>query len=96
MRVYLDDDLDSNILFRLLSQSGHQVTSPRTIGNRGTTDEEHLKYAADNLLAMLTANSQDYVRLHQLWLSQSRQHAGILIVYPENNTFVDLSERGSR
>ena len=91
MRVYLDDDLDSNLFIRLLSQSRHQVTSPRAIGNRGITDEEHLKYAADNLLVMLTANSQDYVLLHHLWLSQTRQHAGILIVYRENNTARDMS-----
>ena len=93
MRVYLDDDLDSNILFRLLSQSGHEVISPRAIGNRGITDEEHLRYAADNLLDLLTANSRDFVRLHQIWLSQSRQHAGVLVVYRESNPARNMSLR---
>ncbi len=93
MRVYLDDDLDSNTLIRLMIQSGHQVISPRAIGNKGITDEEHLRYAADNWLVMLTANSQDFVRLHQIWLSQSRQHAGVLVVYHENNPARNMSFR---
>ena len=91
MRIYLDDDLDSNILNRPLSQSGHLVISPRAIGNKGLTDEEHLQYAANNLLVVLTANSQDFVRLHQIWLSQSLQHAGVLVVYRENNPARDMS-----
>ncbi len=91
MRVYLDDDLDSNILNRLLSQSGHQVISPRAIGNSGITDEEHLRYAANNSLVMLTADSQDFVRLHQIWLSQFRQHEGVLVVYYENNPAREMS-----
>ena len=93
MRVYLDDDLDFSILFRRLSQSGHQVISPRAISNRGITEEEHLRYAADNLLVLLTANSRDFVRLHQIWLSQSRQHAGVLVVYRENNPARNMSFR---
>lgn len=93
MRLYLDDDLDSNILSRLLNQSGHQVISPRAMGNRGIPDEEHLRYAADNFLVLLTANTQDFVRLHQIWLGQSRQHAGVLVVYRESNPARNMSLR---
>lgn len=93
MRVYLDDDLDSNIWGRLLSQSGHQVISPRAIINRGVTGQEHLQYAVDNLLVLLTANAQDFVRLHRTWLSQSRQHAGVMVVYRDNNRARNMSFR---
>lgn len=34
MRVYLDDDLDSDALIGLLQQAGHDVVSPRAVGTR--------------------------------------------------------------
>ena len=84
------EDPDLN---RLLSQLGHQVISPRAIGNGGMEDQEHLQYAADNLLVMLTSNPQDFVRLHRMWLSQSRQHQGVKIVYRENDPARNMSFR---
>lgn len=38
MRLYLDDDLDSNALIGLLLQAGHQVVSPRAVGTRGVLE----------------------------------------------------------
>ncbi len=64
MRIYLDDDLDSNMLIRLLRQAGHEVLSPRDAGTRGVTDIEHLQYAASHQLVILTANAGDFIDLH--------------------------------
>jgi predicted nuclease of predicted toxin-antitoxin system len=91
MRIYLDDDLDSNALIGLLQQAGHEVISPRAVGARGAADEEHLHYAATHLLALLTANAEDFIRLHEKWMEQQQEHQGILIVYRENNPARDLS-----
>jgi predicted nuclease of predicted toxin-antitoxin system len=93
MRIYLDDDLDSNLLIGLLRQEGHEVISPRTAGTRGINDEEHLDFAVSRNAVLLTANALDFVLLHNEFISQQRKHAGILIVYRENNPSRDMSFR---
>jgi len=91
MRVYLDDDLDSNALIGLLQQGGHDVISPRTVGTRGVADEEHMRYAVANGLVLLTANAGDFADLHAEWTARRQRHNGILIVYRENNPARDMS-----
>ena len=91
MRVYLDDNLDSNALIGLLQQSGHEAVSPRTVGNRGVVDEEHLRYASSNSLVIITANALDFLELHEQWRMQQQQHSGILIVFRENNPGRDMA-----
>lgn len=91
MRVYLDDDLDSNLLIGLLRQEGHEVISPRTAGTRGIDDEEHLDFATSHNAVLLTANALDFVQLHNECITQQREHLGILIVYRENNPSRDMN-----
>ena len=91
MRVYLDDDLDSNTLITFLQRAGHEVVSPRTVGIRGVADEEHLRYAAAHALVLLTANAGDFIDLHDEWKRQRQEHYGILIVYRENNPARDMN-----
>jgi predicted nuclease of predicted toxin-antitoxin system len=91
MRIYLDDDLDSNRLIDLLRLAGHEVISPRAVGTRGVADQEHLQYAFSHGLVLLTANAEDFIDLHEKWMAQQKDHAGILIVYRENNPFRDLT-----
>jgi len=91
MRLYLDDDLDSNLLIRLLERAGHEIISPRAVGTRGIADEEHLRYAADRALVLLTANAGDFLELHHEWVRQQRRHAGLIVVYRENNPARDVT-----
>ncbi len=89
--MYLDDDLDSNLLISLLRNLGHEVVSPRVVGTRGARDEDHLRYAADNDLVLMTANAGDFVQLNRKWTDDHIGHSGILIVYRENNPARDMS-----
>jgi hypothetical protein len=91
VRLYLDDDLDSNTLMGLLRRAGHEVVSPRAAGTRGATDEDHLGYATTRGLVLLTANASHFLALHGMWRAQGRQHAGILIVYRENDPTRDMT-----
>ncbi len=61
MKIYLDDDLDSNVLIGLLQGAGHEVISPRTVGTRGVSDEEPLPNAVTHGLVLLTANAEDLI-----------------------------------
>jgi hypothetical protein len=95
MRIYLDDDLDSNLLIVHLRREGHEVFSPRTLNRRGVEDEAHLSYAAAHALVLLTANAGDFLQLHEQWLEQwleqGLRHEGILVVYRENNPARDMT-----
>lgn len=91
MKVYLDDDMDSNALIGLLQKAGHEVDSPRAAGTRGQSDQEHLRYAAEQGLVLLTANAADFIEIHAQWMSRRESHCGILIVYRENNPVEDMT-----
>jgi hypothetical protein len=101
MRLYLDDDLDGNILIGLLQHAGHAVVSPRAVGTRGVLDPVHLRYAADHDLVLLTANAKDFLALHAQWQQDGQEHSWMLLVYRENNpqrdmTFQEMARAVSR
>ena len=91
MRVYLDDDLDSNLLIGLLRKDGHEVISPRAAGTRGIKDNEHLNFATSHSAVLVTANALDFVQLHDECITGQLEHPGILIVYRENNPSRDMN-----
>ena len=91
MRLYLDDDLDGNILISLLQHAGHAVVSPRVVSTRGVLDPAHLRYAADHDLVLLTANAKDFLALHVQWQQEGPEHSGMLLVYRENNPQRDMT-----
>ena len=91
MRLYLDDDMDANVLISCLQQEGHAVMSPRAVAMRGAEDVSHLQYAAAQQCAVLTANVRDFLTLHQTWQEEGRSHAGILALYRENNPRRDMT-----
>jgi hypothetical protein len=53
----------------------------------GRDDEAHFRYAAENGLILLTKNPDDFLELHD----KNAQHAGILLVYQDNDPDRDMS-----
>lgn len=101
MRLYRDDDLDGNMLISLLQQAGHTVVSPRAVGTRGARDLAHLHYAAEHDLVLLTAHAKDFLILQAQWQHEGQAHAGMPLVYRENNpqrdmTFQEIARAVSR
>jgi len=95
LSIYLDDCSDDNELARYLRQAGHAVYTPRSEGTRGFSDPDHLDYAARQGYVLLTFNGKDFQPLHQDWQVQGCSHAGIFLVYKDNDgrrdpTHVDL------
>jgi len=91
MKLYLDDDMDANVLIRFLQEEGHEVMSPRAVAMRGAEDAAHLQHAAVHQCAVVTANVRDFLTLHQTWQEEGRHHAGILALYRENNPQRDMT-----
>lgn len=71
------------------------------MGTRGIQDPAHLRYVADHNLVLLTTNAKDFLALHAQWQQDGQDHAGMLLIYRENNpqrdmTFQDMARAVSR
>ncbi len=78
IRLYLDEDV-TDTLVPALRQRGYGAQTTAEAGNLGASDEDQLAYAADQGMAILTYNIDDFVRLAREWHFAGREHAGILV-----------------
>jgi hypothetical protein len=93
LSIYLDDCADSDTLAVCLRQAGHRVVTPRDAGNVGIDDPDHLAYAAQQGHVLLTHNCGDFQDLHDDWQAQGQTHAGIFLVYRDNDVRRDPTPR---
>lgn len=91
LSLYLDDCADDDRLALLLRQAGHQVFTPRSTGTTGSSDVEHLAYAALHSCTLLTKDPDDFVVLHRSWQALHRTHAGILLIYEDKDVSKNMS-----
>jgi predicted nuclease of predicted toxin-antitoxin system len=94
MRIYLDEDLASGLLTKLLQNAGHVVSSPAATGTVGKTDAVQLTCAVHEQRACLSRNYKDFEELHLLVAEVHGHHFGILIVRRENDPTRDLTPKG--
>jgi len=91
LTIYLDDCSDHDDMIAFLTQAGHTVISPRAAGTKGWDDSDHLDYAATHGYVLLTYNPRHFDMLHKTWQAQGRTHAGIFLVYQDNNLVKDMT-----
>ncbi len=94
MKIYLDDDMASPLLARLLRNAGHDVCLPADVGLVGAEDAVHFRHAALDPRSILTANHDDYRDLHRLVVDLAGHHAGVLVVRKDNDSKRDLKAAG--
>jgi predicted nuclease of predicted toxin-antitoxin system len=94
MRLYLDDDIASVHLARLLRKAGHDVRLPSEAGLSGESDAVHLAYAVRENRVCLTRNYDDFQDLHKLILEVKGHHPGILVVRRDNDPRRNLTPGG--
>ena len=87
LSIYLDDCAYAKQLAVMLRAAGHRVVIPADAGLTGMSDDLHFRYAADHSLVLLTKNPRDFVELH----ATNPAHAGILVVYQDNNPERDMT-----
>jgi hypothetical protein len=90
LALYLDDCADHGNLVRLLTSAGYRVVTPREAGTKGARDPDHLAYAAAHGHVLLTLNPDDFRDLHGQWQAAGLAHAGIFLVYQENDVKRDM------
>jgi hypothetical protein len=80
IRLYLDEAALSRALAHNLRLRGIDVTTVAEEGRAGLADAEQLEFAASQGRAIYTSNISDFYHLHTEYLSQGRQHAGIIFL----------------
>jgi hypothetical protein len=83
VRLYLDEDVASRELTSRLAAAGHDVLSPL----RGAPDSHCWNHAQERAATVVTMNVVDFVRLAEA----TEGHAGLLLVYRENDPSRDMS-----
>jgi hypothetical protein len=79
VRLYVDEDAMDSDLVSALHLRGVDVTTVLDERKQGQTDEQQLRFAAEQGRAIYTFNQMDYMALHSGFLEQGLSHAGIII-----------------
>jgi len=75
IRFYTDTHIAKQVAIQL-REKGIDVVRCEDVGLETADDETHLKYAADNGLALITKDI-GFLNRHFRWISESKSHSGI-------------------
>ena len=75
LKFYTDTHIDKQVAVQL-RQKGVDVVRCEEVGMAEAEDEEHLSYASQNQLALMTKDAGFRLR-HFQWLSAGKEHSGI-------------------
>jgi hypothetical protein len=76
--LYADEDVHKAFA-REIRRRGFDAVSADEEDQREVADEQQLEYATSLGRVILTHNREDYAPLHEKWLSEGREHAGIVL-----------------
>ncbi|MBD2440893.1 DUF5615 family PIN-like protein [Nostoc sp. FACHB-110] len=79
IRLYLDEDAESNALLEALRARSVDVISVAQAEMLSRSDEEQLQWASENKRVIYSFNIRDYYRLHTILVAQGKFHAGIIL-----------------
>ena len=77
--LYLDEDTIKKGLVQALRNAAIDVTTTAEKNRLGFPDKEQLIYATNQGRVIYTFNVKDFCRLHSIFLTENRNHAGIII-----------------
>ena len=80
LTLYLDEDSMARSVVAALRARGADVLTVIEAGLRGKDDQVQLQWAATKRRAIYTFNVSDFCRLHQQYLENGTEHAGIIVV----------------
>lgn len=79
VRLHLDEDSMRRALVFALRARNVDVLTAADANMINREDGEHLSAAAELGRSLFTHNTADFCVLHQLWTSEKRTHAGIIV-----------------
>lgn len=80
VRLYLDEDTPSRALAHNLCQRGIDVSTVIEEGRQGLSDREQLEFATAQGRTIYSCNMGDFQQLHTEYMTQGKNHAGIILV----------------
>jgi len=78
IRIYTDEHITA-LLAPALRRRGYIAQSCVEANTLGWEDEEHLVYAAERGMALLTSDASHFIPIAKRWYANKREHAGIII-----------------
>jgi predicted nuclease of predicted toxin-antitoxin system len=87
LRLFVDEDTQSERLVRLLRGAGHDVVTVGEAGLTGQDDATVLNQARREGRVLLTQNCDEFRTRHR----EDRLHAGIFVIYKSGNASKDMS-----
>lgn len=78
IRFFTDEDVYGAIAPSLRKSGIDAISTPES-GRLGETDESQLEWAADQGRVFITFNVAHFANLHTQWMSQGRNHSGIVV-----------------
>jgi len=79
LTFYFDDNMGSRAVVAALVTAGINVVTADSSGNRSKPDAEHLAFAAEQGLTLVSADRGDFSVLHWQWMISGKSHSGIVI-----------------
>jgi hypothetical protein len=76
--LYADEDVHKAFA-REVRRRGFNAISVDEEKRRGIDDDQQLEYAASQGRTILTHNQRDFIPLHERWLAEGREHAGVIV-----------------
>jgi hypothetical protein len=86
IRLYLEEDSMSHALVRGLRARGVDVTTALEEGMIERDDEDHLQFAAKVKRVLYSFNVADFHDLHRRYLSEDKEHAGLILARQQQFT----------
>lgn len=80
VRLYVDEDAGEHAVVHGLRARGVDVLTTIEANRLGLADEDQLAFAVEQGRAIYTFNIADFARLHQQYLEQGQDHAGIIVI----------------
>ena len=93
LRLYMDEDSMDQDIVRALRVRGIDVLTAREAQMDGSVDSDHLAFAARQGRVLCTFNIGDFAALHVEYLTEGRQHAGLLLVQQQRYLVGELIRR---
>lgn len=78
LRLFLDEDVHT-ALAAALRKRGHDAVHALEEKRLGLSDESQLSFATSENRCLVSFNVGDFVRLHNRWVTEGREHAGIIV-----------------
>ena len=83
IRLYIDEDLEEDAFVDALRQQRFDVQTVTEAARRDDTDSIQMEHAHWSGRVLCSYNIRDFSRIHGEWLSEGRNHSGLILLHQQ-------------